>query len=907
MRRTLSWLAPVLVLLCAASALAAGKKPAALKRPPAPAISVAPLSEEAPGAGNTLVRLKNGMGVLVREDDRFPLVNIRILVHAGSAYETPPQAGISHVLEHMVFKGAGSPGPGQMGPGEVARRIEAAGGSLNAGTSFDHTTYYVEVPEQAWRLGLSTVVDMTLRPTLDPKELESEKEVVLAELKRGEDSPDTMLFHTVQRLLWKGTSYEWPIIGFTDTVRAVTSQSMRDYIAPLYQPQNMLLCVVGRVKTAEVVAEAERLLGGLANTRPLAPPTPFAAPKASGADAQRLVVVPGPWNKLHLALAFPAPDFLSAKMAGLDVLAQILGGDNTSRLHRMFKYDKRLVDAISVNSSNLERSGVLMVGAVLDADKLPAFWDGLLNELAAFNPEDITDQELARARANIEAGLFLSKETLAGLAGKISHQYAFENGPQGEANYLQGVATVDRAQLSALYREFFRPEKLVAAVLSPKGAEVEAGPLLAALKKRWPAAAPARAEARAGDATAVRQVALPGGGTLVLQPDPTLPYAALSLAWPGGDGLLEPSEQGLGTLTASLLTRGTTKRSANQVEDFLSDRAANLGAGAGTETFSVNAKFPTRFSADVLGLVREVLTSPAFAKKELARAKEDQLNGIKRSEDQPISLLFRNLPGILFGTAPHNFKRLGLAEDVARMTGAQAREFWARQSRQRFVLSVCGQFDEAEITAFATALEKDLGVAQQGYAIKTPTWNPKAGRTLTLKGRKQSHLLVVFPSPGRADQEASARLAVLRAALAGQSGMLFRDLRDRQGLGYTVTAFMAQSKFAGYMAFYIASDPDKIPQALEGFRKAAQDIRGTALPAAELTRAKNILSGEYYQDRQSLLSRSGEAAAALAQGYDRDIERQLVEQAQKVSAEDVRRAAEAVLKWDEAFVVQVQP
>ncbi|MBU1041450.1 MAG: insulinase family protein [Proteobacteria bacterium] len=896
-----NWLIPLLVLLFATSALAAGKSPAALKAAhKAPAtVAAASLPGEDLGAGNTLVRLKNGMSVLVREDDRFPLVNIRILVHAGSAYETPAQAGISHVLEHMVFKGAGD-----MGVGEVARRIEAAGGSLNAGTSFDHTTYYVEVPDQAWKLGLATVVDMALKPTLDPKELTSEKEVVLAELKRGQDSPDSMLFQTVQRMLWKGTSYEWPIIGFTDTVRAVTSQSMRDYIAPLYQPQNMLLCVVGRVKTAEVLAEAERLLGGLANTREIVPPVPFPAPKATG---PQLVVVPGPWNKVHLALVFPAPDFLSAKMAGLDVLSQVLGGDSTSRLYRKFKYDKRLVDSISVGSSNMERSGVLLVGAVLDADKLPEFWQGLVAELASFDPASITDQELARARTNIEAGLFLSKETLAGLAGKISHQYAFEGGPQGEANYLQGIASVDRAQLSALYREFFRPGRMSAAVLAPKDVAVEAKTLLAELNKTWPAKADAKAETEAASAKAVRQVKLPGGGTLVLQPDHTLPYTALSLAWPGGDGLLKPNEQGLASLTASMLGRGTKKLSANQLDDFLADRAASLGASAGSETFGVNAKFPSRFSADMLGLVRDTLTSPAFAKKELARAREDQLNNIKRSEDQPIGLLFRNLSGILYASAPQSYKRLGLAQDVARMTAAQARSYWARQSREPFVLSVCGEFNEAEITAFATALEKQLRVEQKAYTPATPVWNPKTRKTLTLKDRKQSHLLVVFPAPGREDMEASARLSVLRAALAGQSGLLFRDLRDKQGLGYTVTAFLSQGKHAGFMAFYIATDPDKVPQAMEGFRKAAEGIRTTPLPEAELERAKNLLSGEYYQDRQSLLARSGEAAGALVQGYEREMELHLVERAQKVQSQDVRAAAAAVLKWDDAFVVQVEP
>ena len=913
MRRNLFRSAPVLalalVLFCAASAAAARHKPAKQTQTAAQtALQPAPQAAD-PARADTLVRLKNGMTVLVREDDRFPLVNIRILVHAGSAYETPAQAGISHVLEHMVFKGAGD-----MGPGEVARRIEAAGGSLNAGTSFDSTSYYVEVPDQAWKLGLATVADMTLRPTLDPKELTSEKEVVLAELKRGQDSPDSMLFQTLQAMLWKNTSYEWPVIGYTDTVRAVTSQSMRAYIAPLYQPQNMLLCVVGRVKAADVLAEAERLLGGLPNTGRLIPPVPFAAPSAgsmsgsmSTASGPQITVVPGPWNKLHLALALPAPDFLSAKMAGLDVLAQILGGDSTSRFYRKFKYERRLVDSISVGSSNLERSGMLVIGAELDADKLPEFWDALITELASFDPATITAQELARARTNIEAGLFLSKETLGGLASKISHEYAFEGGPQGEANYLAGIATVDRAQLRALYDEFFRPERLAVALLTPKGVNVDTAPLLASLGRRWRAKASARIQAGAAQDKAVRQVKLPGGGTLVFLPDQTLPYTALSLAWPGGDGLLGPSEQGLAALTASMLGRGTKKLSANQVEDFLADRAASLGAGTGGETFSLGAKFPSRFSSDMLGLVRDTLTSPAFAEKELARAREDQLNAIKRTEDQPIGLLFRNLSGILFASAPQNYKRLGLAQDVARMTTDQTRSFWARQSREPFVLSVCGVFDEAAVTAFATALEQELRVQPKAYTLATPAWNPKTSRTLSLKGRKQAHLLVVFPAPGREDQEASARLSVLRAALAGQSGLLFRDMRDRQGLGYTVTAFLSQSKHAGFMAFYIATDPDKVPQALAGFRKAAAEIGASPLPAEELTRAKNILSGEYYQDRQSLSSRSGEAASALVQGYERDMELKLVERAQKVQAEDVRSAAAAVLKWDDAFVVQVEP
>jgi zinc protease len=308
----------------------------------------------------------------------------------------------------------------------------------------------------------------------------------------------------------------------------------------------------------------------------------------------------------------------------------------------------------------------------------------------------------------------------------------------------------------------------------------------------------------------------------------------------------------------------------------------------------------------MLALLREALTAPAFAEAELARAKEDQQNAIKRAEDQPIPLVFRKLPGLLFTLAPHSYLRLGQPGQVAGFTREQAADFWKRQSARPFVLSVCGQYDEAALTAFATALAGELS-REPAARTPAPAWKPRERTALRLPGRNQSHLLVVFKAPGRADQEASARLSVLRAALAGQSGLLFRDLRDRQGLGYAVTAFLWQLREAGFLAFYIGTDPDKTAQSLEAFRTAAARLAATPLPEAELIRARNILSGDYYQDRQALLARSREAAGALVQGLALDAERRLVERAQSLGAEDIRQAAAEVLKWDEAFVLEVEP
>ena len=360
---------------------------------PAEPVSLSALLNSASGETH-VIRLKNGLTVLIKEDDRFPLVNARLYVHAGSGYESPDQAGISHLLEHMVFKGTEKRGVGQS-----ARDIESVGGSMNAATSFDYTMYYVEVPEERMAMGLDVITDMAFHAAIAPQELKSEKKVVLEELERGEDSPGSKLFKTLQGMVWKGSSYEWPIIGYRETVKSFTSQDIHDYINEFYQPQSMLLAVVGKVDPDAVLAEAERLLGGLENTRPVTPPLPIAIP-AKG-DGPRVTVLPGQWNKVYLGITFPLPGFSSAKAAGLDLLSQLMGGDDTSRLYRTFKYDRQLVDDISVYAMTLERGGMFYISATLDADKVETFWSELTKELASFDPGDFSDREIKRARLNL--------------------------------------------------------------------------------------------------------------------------------------------------------------------------------------------------------------------------------------------------------------------------------------------------------------------------------------------------------------------------------------------------------------------------------------------------------------------------------------------------------------------------
>ena len=852
------------------------------------------------GHGPHIVTLENGLSVLILPDDRFPLVNVRLYVHAGSAYETPQITGISHLLEHMVFKGTA-----KRGPGETAMQVESVGGNLNAATSFDYTVYYVEVPDRDYALGMDIVQDMAFHAKIDPKELDSERKVVLSELDRGQDSPSNRLFKTIQGMIWKGTTYEWPIIGYRDVVEKLSADDIHAYIGRLYQPQSMLLVVAGRVDEDKVLSEARKRFGALRNTRETVPPAPFPVPDQT---APRVQVIPGKWNKVYLGAAFPIPDLRSSKQAGLELLTHLMGGDETSRFYRTFKYDKKLVDDISVTTMSLERSGVLYISATLDADKLAEFWKELMAELASFDPSTFTDQELERARLNLEDSLFLAKETLSGLASKVGYFQFFEGGQQAESNYLFSLRHVDREEMTALYHEFLRPDRLSSCVLVPEGTAVDTAALTGAVQSAWPGSGDEHAATDAAVAKGPSTVDLPGGGKLLLIPDATLPYTALSLYWPGGDRLIAPEQQGLTALAGRSLTRGTATKSATELEDFLSDRAASVGARAGRDTFALNAKFPSRFTDDLLPLIREIVAAPAFDPAEVERAKEDQIAGIRRREDQPLGLAFRHIFPFLFQSAPYSLYHRGTPEVLPSFGPDQLKTYWKQQTSLPFYLAVCGDFDAAKVRAFAASLANDLGTGGQAPATSAPPlWNGEHDKTLHLPGRNQAHLLAVFPIPGKLDLNDTAGLELLRAALAGQSGLLFRDLRDKQGLGYTVTAMNWQAPSTGFMAFYIGTVPEKVDQARDGFERTVKMLHGDLLPEKEIDRARNILLGDYSKERQTLLSRSREAAASTALGLDRSYDWEVVERAQKMTAQDLRELARKYLNWDQAYFLRVLP
>lgn len=863
----------------------------------AAAPQAAPANPSTSGNDTMLVRLKNGLTVYIIRDSRFPLVCTRLFVGTGSANETAEQAGISHVLEHMVFKGTEKRPKGQ-----VARDVESLGGYLNAATSFDKTWFITDMPAKHWKTGMDVVKDMAFHPSLDPAELEAEKDVIVSELKGGDDTPTRRLFEDLQVAGLAHTVYGRPIIGFEKTIRAVTADDLRAYIRTWYQPQNMMLLVAGDIDPKAVLAHAEELFGDLKNDTILPEPAPVQLEGAAGGP--RVEVTYGPWNKVYLGIALPAPALGDQRSIDLDVLAYALGGDGTSQFYRKYRYEKQLVDSISVGNMSLNRAGLFYMVAQLDADKVEPFWQEFTRDLAALDAGKITPDVIERARFNYEDGMDRASETLDGLTSwKATVQFEL-GGPQGEANVRHALAAVDSARLRQAQDLWLRPDQVRVRVLAPEKAKLP--DLDAILQHNWPAPAVERQNAAAAaEKVGKREIVdLGQGRTVILQPDRTIPYVSLEILRPGGNALLKPADQGLAQLTAATLTDGCGTRDLDAMERFVAERAASLSASAGVQSFTVSLTGPARFNADYFALLGDLLHKPTFAEKDVRRQADTLKAALVRRQDNPMSFMGSKINGFLFpGGQPYGFDGLGTAENQDRFGPGDVQAFWKQQNAQPWILSVAGDFDREKVLAFARSLPVPTAPAVD---VPQPTWGADKRLPLSLPGRQQAHLLLAFHAVPLDHPDAPA-LMLLESVLSGQSGLLFNKLRDEQGLGYTVTAFYRSLPEAGFMAFYIGTTPRNLDVARQGFSGIIKDIKTDLLPAELLAKGLNRMEGSYYRGRQSLGARADEAASERLLGQPQDFQKRLLEKAAKVTPEQLREVARKYLLVDKMYEVTLLP
>lgn len=392
---------------------------------------------------------------------------LTVAVRGGARMEDEARSGWSHLLEHLVFKGAGD-----MGARDIVERIEAEGGSINAATGYERTSFDIRALHGSLPLAMQVVSDLVFRPTLDPVEIVREKDVVAQEIAEAFDTPDDHVFEMAQTQAYAGQSLGRPILGTVDSLKAADRVAVADWRARLYSPDRMVVAVSGAVDENELLALAERWFGQEAMT-----PVEVLAPAVFVGGEARLT---RKIEQANLVFQLPSMGALDPRLPALRLFTEILGGGMASRLFQSAREDRGLAYAIDAYQEAYEDAGLLGIYAGAAADRAVELAEVSAAELRDLAEKGPTDAELSRAKAVLNATLWMADESPASRAGRNAAQTLIFGAPVLSEDSAARILAQTSEDLRAVGQSLFEAGRSATAVLGPRAA----GPAGAAFSAR---------------------------------------------------------------------------------------------------------------------------------------------------------------------------------------------------------------------------------------------------------------------------------------------------------------------------------------------------------------------------------------------------------------------------------------
>jgi predicted Zn-dependent peptidase len=402
-------------------------------------------------------RLANGVRVVCDPVAGFETLALSVVIGRGARHERADQSGWAHLLEHMVFKGAG-----QRSARDIVEAVEAAGGHINAATGHERTSFQVRALKGGLPLAMAVTADLVLRPTLDAGDLEREKQVVAQEIAEAADAPDDLVFELAQAAAFAEQPLGRPILGSSATVGAASPESLAGFRDRLYAPDAIVVSASGAVDPDELMALTERWFAEPARAEPpLAEPAAFTGGLAP--TARRL-------EQAHMVLLLPAPGARDPDYFALRLFAEILGGGMSSRLFQEVREHRGLayaIDAYADTNADIGVLGIYAGASAADAGEAAGLAAGELLSLVRDGPRK---GELERAKAQLKGATFMARESALARAEQAASQLLLFDRTLTAAEIAEAVDAVTPADIVRIGERLVAPRRCAGAVLGPKRA-----------------------------------------------------------------------------------------------------------------------------------------------------------------------------------------------------------------------------------------------------------------------------------------------------------------------------------------------------------------------------------------------------------------------------------------------------
>jgi predicted Zn-dependent peptidase len=398
-----------------------------------------------------LSRLPSGLAVITDAMPHLETASLGVWVGSGSRFEEVDEHGISHLLEHMAFKGTS-----RRTAREIVETIEAVGGDLNAGTGVEITAYYARVLKADVPLALDVLSDILTDPAFDPEELTREQNVIVQEIGAVEDTPDDIVFDHLQSIAFPDQAVGRSILGTPTTVRSLTGRKLRAYLGRTYRAPDMVIAAAGAIDHQTVLGEAERRFAKL-NGAAASPPMPACFRGGSRIEARDL-------EQVHVAMALEGLPQRNSDLYSLHVFTHIVGGGMSSRLFQEVREVRGLCYSIYAFHSPYADTGMFGLYAGTDQVDAPELMRVVIDEIQSA-AETLTEKEVARAKAQMKAGILIALESSSARAEQLARQLITHGRPIPVEEIVAKVDAVTVESARAAGRALIRRSRPALAVL----------------------------------------------------------------------------------------------------------------------------------------------------------------------------------------------------------------------------------------------------------------------------------------------------------------------------------------------------------------------------------------------------------------------------------------------------------
>ncbi len=832
--------------------------------------------------GVRVVTLDNGLTIIIREDHSAPVVSAQVWCKTGSIHEGAwLGAGLSHVLEHMLFKGT-STRPAS----RIDQEVQEAGGYMNAYTSFDRTVYYIDVPNTGARVALDILCDIVQNATLPEADLAKELDVIRREMDMGQDDPHRRSSKRLFETAYVRSPYRLPIIGLPDIFNELRREDIVGYYRARYAPNNLFFVVVGDVQTDAVVAQIRE---SFAQTK-VRPVPPLLIPSEPRQLAAREVIEEAALELGHLHYCWHIPDIHHPDVPALDVLSTLLGNGRSSRLYQQVREKKGLVHSADAWIYSPGNTGLIGLSAAVDADKFLPACDAMLAEVARLREELVPAEELAKVIKQFVVGILASRKTMTGQAQDLGANWNAASDLNFSERYLAAVKRVVPADIRRVARHYLTGENHTLYALLPNGT---------APRKTFTADVSVE--------NPIRKFTFASGLRLLVKENHRLPFVEFRTVFQGGAVAETASNNGITQLMSRLLIKGTPTRTAEQIAAEIESVGGSLDSYGGNQSFGVNAEVVREDFNLALDLLADVILNPTFPATALEREREVQLAGLKAQRDQLLQSAFRLMRRRLYGDTNYGLDPHGSEASITRLHATDIAAFHRRLVvPNHCVLAIYGDVDPEATRA---AGEKVFGCWTTGETPVAPQLAPvptTPQHVHDTRDKKQAVVVLGFPGV-TLDSPDRFALELIQESCSDLGSRLFLRIREELGLAYYVGAQNFEGLVPGFFAFYAGTAPEKAAQVeLELFAEAAA-LREHGLSEAELKRAKSKVVGQKKISRQELGAFAMETALDELYGLGHANTDDEIARFEAVTLEQVREVARKYLRPDSAVVAIIQP